>query len=90
MALVNRGYLQYTDKKKFFKTLLLCNRSKRSVYGPFKNSGERSRAILALSFCFTTFVDKIIRGNMIYILSYQLVVNIEKYLAKKGKVHENN
>ena len=31
------------------------------------------------------FVDKTIRGNIIYNLFYQLVVNMGKYLPQKGK-----
>ena len=34
----------------------------------------------------TEFVDKIIKGNVIYNLLYQVVVNMGKYLQKKGKV----
>ena len=41
-------------------------------------------------FCCTAFVHKIIRGNIIYNLFYQLVVNMRKYLPQKGKVRENN
>ena len=40
-------------------------------------------------FCCTAFIDKIIRGNIIYDVFYQLVVNMEKYLSQKGKVREN-
>ena len=35
-------------------------------------------------FCSSAFVDKIIRGNITYDLFYQLVVNMGKYLPKKG------
>ena len=43
---------------------------------------------LELLFCSTAFVDKIIRGNIIFNLLHQLVVNMGKYLPKKkgGKV----
>ena len=33
-------------------------------------------------FCSIGFVDKIIRGNIIYNLVYQLVVNMRKYLPQ--------
>ena len=36
------------------------------------------------------FVDKIIRGNIIYGLFNQLVINMGKYLPQKRKVCENN
>ena len=48
MAPVNGGYLHYTDIKKFFK-ILVWNCKKKIGYGPVKNSGEQSRAILAFS-----------------------------------------
>ena len=43
-----------------------------------------------LLICSTAFADKIIRGITLYTLSYQCVVNMWKYLSKKGKVPENN
>ena len=42
---------------------------------------------LELRFCSITFVDKLIRGNIIF---YQHVVYMGKYLPQKGKVRENN
>ena len=45
------GYLHYKDMKKFLKILLLSNGCldfEKNGYGPLKNSGERTRAILAL------------------------------------------
>ena len=44
---------------------------------------------LLFFFCSTVFVDKIIRGNMIYSLFYQLV-DVGKYLPQKGNFLENN
>ena len=45
MALVNGGYLYCTDIKK-----ILLKATEKIGYGHLKNSGERSRAILALFF----------------------------------------
>ena len=45
---------------------------------------------LEILFCSTTFVDKIIRGNTICVLFYQLEVNMGKYLSQKGKARGNN
>ena len=47
MALVNEGYLHHTDIKKFFKFFYSETANKKIGYGPLKDSGERSRAILA-------------------------------------------
>ena len=49
MALVNGGYLHCTDIKEIFGNSLKVAKEKIG-YGPLKNSGERSRAILALLF----------------------------------------
>ena len=38
-----------------------------------------------LFFCSAALVDKVIRGNIIHNLLYQLVVNMGKYLPQKGK-----
>ena len=40
---------------------------------------------MVLLFSSTTFVDKIIRGSIIYNVLYQLVIDIRKYLSKKRK-----
>ena len=45
---------------------------------------------LELLFSSTAFVDTIIRGNVIYNLFYQHVVNMGIYLPQKRKVRENN
>ena len=44
---------------------------------------------LELLFFSTAFVDKIIRGNIVYNLFYLLFVNMGKCLPQKGKVCEN-
>ena len=49
MALVNGGYLHYTDKEIHLNSSLKGTR-KKIGYGPVINSAERSRALLALLF----------------------------------------
>ena len=58
MALVKGGYLHDMDIKKFFEILLLFFSKKKVGYGPLKNSGEQSRAILALLFLFPAVFSK--------------------------------
>ena len=48
MALLNWGYLHsIEDTEKFFFSAN-AKKEKKKGYGPFKNSGEQSRAILVL------------------------------------------
>ena len=62
MALVNGGYLHYTDRENFFSLKVPPppppkKKKKKSCYGPLKNSGERCKAIVALLPSFSNYSE---------------------------------
>ena len=55
MALANGGYLHRTNIEILVNSSLKAKKKKKIGYGHLKNSGERSRAILALLFFFESW-----------------------------------
>ena len=91
MALVNGGYLHYTDKEIHLNSSLKGTR-KKIGYGPVINSAERSRALLALLFKHTNcgitrakisdlnFTDDTIMSLQEHFLSYILTSKVKLML----------